>query len=249
MLDRITPVILTRDEEPNIGRTLERLTWAREVIVCDSGSRDTTLDIARRFPNVRIVERPLDTLANQWTFAVEQAKSEWVLTLDADYIVPAAFVDEIASLDFLAAGYEASFIYAINGRPLRATLYTPRAVLLRRDRTTFYMDGHTQRVRVDGAVVPLREKIIHDDRKSMRNFIARQRRYMRDEAAKLRAAEPRTLNAAARVRRLRVVAPLVVVPYLLFVKGLVLDGRAGGRYVLERFIAEAILSRELFRRR
>jgi len=104
-------------------------------------------------------------------------------------------------------------------------------------------------VRVDGPVVPLREKIIHDDRKSMRNFIARQRRYMRDEAAKLRAADPRTLNAAARLRRLRVVAPLAVVPYLLFVKGLLLDGRAGARYVLERFIAEAILSQELFRRR
>jgi glycosyltransferase involved in cell wall biosynthesis len=249
MLDRITPVILTRDEEPNIGRTLERLTWAREVIVCDSGSRDATLDIARRFPNVRIVERPLDTLANQWTFAVDQATSDWVLTLDADYIVPAAFVDEMASLDFAAAGYEASFIYAINGRPLRATLYTPRAVLLRRDRSTFYMDGHTQRVRVDGSVVPVRAKIIHDDRKSMRNFIARQRRYMRDEAAKLRAADPRTLNAAARVRRLRVVAPFVVVPYLLFAKRLVLDGRAGLRYVLERFIAEAMLSLELFRGR
>jgi len=247
MLDRITPVILTRDEEPNIGRTLERLTWAREVIVCDSGSRDATLAIARRFPNVRIVERPLDTLANQWTFAVEQAKSEWVLTLDADYIVPAAFVDEIASLDFNAAGYEASFVYAINGRPLRATLYTPRAVLLRRDRTTFYMDGHTQRVRVDGPVVPLREKIIHDDRKSMRNFIARQRRYMRDEAAKLRAADPRTLNTAARIRKLRIVAPLAVVPYTLFAKRLILDGRAGLRYALERFIAETILSWELIK--
>jgi glycosyltransferase involved in cell wall biosynthesis len=249
MLDRITPVILTRDEEPNIGRTLERLTWAREVIVCDSGSRDATLDLARRFPNVRVVERPLDTLANQWTFAVDQATSDWVLTLDADYIVPAAFVEEMSSLDFAAAGYEASFIYAINGRPLRTTLYTPRAVLLRRDCSTFYMDGHTQRVRVDGSVVPVREKIIHDDRKSMRNFMARQRRYMRDEAAKLRAADPRTLNAAARVRRLRVVAPFVVIPYLLFAKGLVLDGRAGLRYVLERFIAEAMLSRELFRGR
>jgi len=245
MLDRVTPVILTRDEEPNIGRTLERLAWAREVVVCDSGSSDATLEIARRFPNVRIVERALDTLANQWTFAVDQAKTPWVLTLDADYIVPAAFVDELSRLDGSAAGYEASFIYAINGRPLRATLYTPRVVLLRRDSSTFYMDGHTQRVRVDGRVVPLRERLVHDDRKSIGNFIARQRRYMRDEAEKLRTSDVRTLNAAARVRRMRVVAPLAVVPYLLFAKGLVLDGRAGLRYALERFIAEAILAWEM----
>jgi len=247
MLDRVTPVILTRDEEPNIGRTLERLTWANVVIVCDSGSTDDTLGIACRFPNVRIVERPLDTLANQWMFAVEQAKTEWVLTLDADYIVPPSFVEEMSRLAADAEGYEASFVYAIDGRPLRATLYTPRAVLLRRERAMFYMDGHTQRVRVHGSVLPLRERLVHDDRKSMRNFIARQQRYMRDEAAKLRAADPRTLNAAARIRRLRVIAPLVVVPYLLFAKGLVLDGRAGFRYALERFLAEVILSIALFR--
>jgi len=247
MLDRVTPVVLTRDEEPNIGRTLECIAWAREVIVCDSGSVDATLEIARRFPNVRIVERPLDTLAEQWTFAVGQAKTEWVLTLDADYIVPAASVEEIRQLDAGADGYQASFIYAISGHALRATLYTPRAVLLRRDRATFYMDGHTQRVRVDGRVLALRERFIHDDRKRMRNFISRQRRYMRDEAAKLRTAEPGTLNAAGRIRKLRVVAPFVVVPYLLFAKGLIFDGRAGLRYVLERFLAEAILSIALFR--
>lgn len=241
----ITPVILTRDEAPNIGRTLEQLTWAREVIVCDSGSADPTLEIARRFPNVRIVERPLDTLANQWTFAVAQAATDWILTLDADYIVPAGLVAEIESLDRQAAGYEVSFIYAVGGRPLRSTLYTPRVVLLRRDRASFYMDGHTQRVRVDGPVRPLREKIIHDDRKSLRSFISRQRRYMRDEAAKLRSRRGGAINAVARMRKLRIVAPLAVVPYTLFVKGLILDGRAGLRYALERFIAEAVLAWEL----
>lgn len=245
MLDRITPVILTRDEAPNIARTLGQLTWARDVVVVDSVSTDDTASIARRFPNVRVIERPFDDLASQWTFAVAQAKTDWVLTLDADYFVPAAFTEEIASLDLSADGYEAEFRYAIDGRPLRATLYTARVVLLRRDRIEFYMDGHTQRVRIDGRVLPLRERIVHDDRKSLRSFIARQRRYMRDEAAKLWSADLRTLNTASRIRKLRVVAPLVVVPYTLFVKGLILDGRAGLHYALERFIAEAILSWEL----
>jgi glycosyltransferase involved in cell wall biosynthesis len=247
MLASITPVILTKDEEPNIGRTLDHLGWARDVVVCDSGSSDATLTIARRFPNVRIVERPLDTLADQWTFAVAQARTDWVLTLDADYIVPESLVREMASLDGTAAGYEASFVYAVNGRPLRATLYTPRVVLLHRDHASFYMDGHTQRVRVDGPVVPLREIITHDDRKSLRRFIARQRRYMRDEARKLRTADPRTLNAAAKLRKLRVIAPLVVLPYTLFARGLILDGRAGLRYAMERFLAELILSWELLK--
>lgn len=247
MLDLITPVVLTRDEEPNIGRTLGQLSWAREIIVVDSLSTDLTAKIARGVPNVRFIERPFDDLARQWTFALEHVTTPWVLALDADYFVPDALTREMASLDPPpeAHGYEAQFRYAIGGRPLRATLYPPHPVLVRRDRTTFAMDGHAHRVRVDGRVLPLREPIIHDDRKSLRSFIARQRRYMRQEALKLRTADPRTLGASSRLRKLRIVAPLVVVPYTLFAKGLILDGRAGLHYAMERFIAEAILSWEL----
>jgi glycosyltransferase involved in cell wall biosynthesis len=248
--DQVTPVVLTGNEEPNIERTLRRLAWAGQVIVCDSFSSDRTVEIARSFANVRVVQRSVDTLAGQWTFALTEVRTAWALTLDADYFVPEAFEREIASLQPVAdvAAYEASFIYAVNGRPLRASLYPPRSVLLRTGRFRIYMDGHTQRVQVDGLVEHLRSPIVHDDRKDLHRFIDRQRKYMRQEAAKLRGADPRTLNLAARIRKLRVVAPLVVIPYTLFVKRLILDGTAGLRYTFERFLAELILSRELFRR-
>jgi glycosyltransferase involved in cell wall biosynthesis len=243
----VTPVILTRDEEANIARTLTQLVWAREVIVVDSQSTDATAPIAQAFPNVRFIQRNLDDLASQWTYAIAQAKTPWVLTLDADYYVPEAFVRELAALEPPpdVAGYDASFLYAIDGRPLRATLYTARAVLLRRATASFYMDGHTQRVRVDGRVLPLHERIVHDDRKPFRRFVERQRRYMRDEAAKIRRGE--RLNLAGRLRKLRVVAPFAVLFQTLVVKRLVLDGRAGLRYAWERFVAEVILSMELMR--
>jgi len=247
MLERITPVILTRDEEPNIARTLGQLSWANEVVVADSMSTDGTVEIARRFPNVRLFQRPFDDLASQWSFAAEQARTEWILTLDADYFVPDPFIHELASLgppDDTAA-YDSEFHYAIGGHRLRATLYTARPVLLRHGRFSFYMDGHTQRVRVEGRTLHLQERLVHDDRKSLRRFIARQRRYMRDEAEKLRQSDPKTLSAPSRIRRLRIVAPLLVVPYTLLVKGLIFDGNAGLRYTLERLIAEVILSWEL----
>jgi glycosyltransferase involved in cell wall biosynthesis len=243
----VTPVILTRDEEANIGRTLTQLAWAHEVIVVDSHSTDATISIARAFPNVRVLLRQLDDLASQWSFGIAQASTEWVLTLDADYFLPEAFVREIAALDPSneIAGYEASFVYAIHGRPLRATLYTPRPVLLRRNRATFYMDGHTQRVRAGGPILPLRERVIHDDRKPFRRFVERQRSYMRDEAVKIR--QGKELNVAGRIRKLRVVAPFAVLIHTLFAKGLILDGIPGLEYAWERFVAEAILSIELMK--
>lgn len=250
MIDEVTPVILAGDEEANIERTLRRLSWAREVIICDSYSEDATLEIARRFPNVRVVQRRIDTLADQWTWAVSQASTPWVLTLDADYVLSDSAAAEIASLSPAAdvGGYETSFIYAIGGRPLRASLYPPRNVLLRRDRSSFFMDGHTQRVRVEGRVGRLREKIVHDDRKPLSRLISRQRRYMRDEARKLRQADPKSLNAASRLRKWIFIAPLAMPFYTLFVKRLILDGWPGLYYAFERTVAEIILSIELLKR-
>jgi len=251
LLDRITPLILTRDEEANIGRTLAQLAWAREVVVIDSMSTDDTVKIARQFPNVRVVPRAFDSHAEQWNFGVAQVTTEWVLTLDADYFVPGSFVRELASLtpppDL--GGYEAAFLYAVGGRPLRSALYPRRAVLLRRGAFEIWQDGHTQRVRVNGRVERLRTRLIHDDRKDLRRFIDRQRKYMRQEAVKLRSTKWSALPAVGRIRKLRVVAPLVTFFYVLLVKRALLDGRAGWRYATERLLAETILSAELFRSR
>jgi glycosyltransferase involved in cell wall biosynthesis len=250
MLDRITPLILARDEEANIGRTLGQLAWAREVVIVDSFSTDSTVSIARQFANVRVVRRAFDSHDRQWSFGVEQVTTPWVLTLDADYFVPDAFVREIASLDPPPdlAGYEAAFVYAIEGRPLRSALYPRRVVLLRRGAFEFWQDGHTQRVRVLGRVERLRTPLVHDDRKDLRRFVGRQRNYMRQEAAKLRAASWRALPMQGRIRKLRVIAPFAALFYTLIGKRAILDGRAGWRYAFERFLAEGMLSIELFRR-
>jgi glycosyltransferase involved in cell wall biosynthesis len=249
MRDEVTPLVLTRDEEANIGRTLAALAWAREVVVVDSLSTDRTVEIARSFPNVRVLQREIDTIANQWNFGLDAITTPWVLSLDADHVVPASLATELDALrlpDDVAACI-ARFAYAVDGKTLRGSLYPPREVLLRRSHCRFWQDGHTQRVRCEGATRELSSLIVHDDRKSFRRFLERQRKYMKQEAAKLRSADPVTLNLAARVRRLVVVAPFAVVVHSLFVKGLILDGWPGLRYAFERFVAECMLSRELLR--
>lgn len=246
----ITPVILTRDEEPNLERTLAQLAWASDVVLVDSFSTDATVEIAKRFANVRVFERTIDTLAGQSNYGLQQARTPWALLLDADYFVPSAFVDELRSLEPAPGvrAYRAAFRYAVDGRPLRASLYPARVVLLHREHATVWQDGHAHRVTADGEIGTLQSKIVHDDRKNFARFIERQKRYMREEADKLRHADPRALSLAGRIRKLIVVAPLAVVFHTLFVKGLIFDGLPGLRYTWERFVAELILSREMLRR-
>src|SRR5436853_2457479 len=84
MLDSITPLILTYNEAANIGRTLEQLRWARDIVVVDSFSDDETVEIAGSFPHVRVFQRKFDNHGAQWNFGLSETgiATEWVLALD-----------------------------------------------------------------------------------------------------------------------------------------------------------------------
>lgn len=246
----ITPIVLTYNEAPNLARTLAMLAWAREVLVVDSGSTDDTVAIARGFANVRVVTRAFDDFASQCNYAATRCgiASEWLLDLDADYVLTPALVDEIAALRPTDAisGYTARFRYAIDGRVLRGSLYPPRTVLYRRARGHYVQMGHAQRLRIDGEATMLAHPIVHDDRKPYARWLASQRRYAREERDRLRATPWRALRWRDRLRRLRVVAPWLVPAYVLFVQGVIFDGRAGWRYAMQRMRAEAMIAAALW---
>ncbi|MCW5553492.1 MAG: glycosyltransferase family 2 protein [Verrucomicrobiae bacterium] len=247
MFTQITPLILTFNEAPNVARALERLKWAKEIVVVDSGSTDETLEILRRWPQVRVVQRRFDSFAVQCNFGLEQIRTPWVLSLDADYILTPELVAEIARLDNreAVAGYTARFRYCIQGRPLRSTLYPPRTVLYRRDKASYRADGHGHRVQVDGPTRMLASVIDHDDRKPMDRWLHEQNRYAAIEARHLLANPRSALSFPDRLRCGMVFAPAAVFFYTLIVKGLILDGWPGWFYVLQRTYAELLLALKL----
>jgi glycosyltransferase involved in cell wall biosynthesis len=252
-LDQITPLILTCDELPNIERTLARLDWARRILVIDSGSTDGTLDVLRRDPRVAVFACGFVDFAGQCNFGLAHIETPWVLSLDADYELSDELLDELRTLvpGETAAGYRAGFVYRIHGRPLRGTLYPPRTVLYRRDRAFYRQEGHAHRVQIDGAILPLRGIIYHDDRKPLSRWLDAQRRYAADEADYLLdvrcAGQP--LTRADRIRLTGWPAPLAVLLYVLFVKRCILDGWPGWYYALQRLFAETLLALEIIDRR
>jgi glycosyltransferase involved in cell wall biosynthesis len=252
VLAEITPVILTFNEAPNIGRNLERLGWARDVVVVDSGSTDETEAIAKGFANVRWFTRKFDTHAQQWNFAVGETgvASDWVLRLDADYILDPVLREEIAALAPAAdvTAYEVAFTYCIDGRKLRGSLYPPLPILFRRGQVSIVQDGHTEKVRPAGRVERLDGRMLHDDRKSFDRWFASQKRYQAQEAAKLMSKSWRDLGWPDRIRRTRVLGAPAVAVHCLFVKGLLFDGMAGLRYTAQRVMADLLLSLQLIRR-
>src|ERR1044072_2690139 len=100
MLEQITPLILTYNEAANIARTLEQLRWARDIVVVDSFSNDETLEIISRYPQARVFQRKFDNFASQCNYGLTETgiQTEWVLNLDADYLLTAELSDELAKL-------------------------------------------------------------------------------------------------------------------------------------------------------
>lgn len=247
----VTPLILTFNEAPNLRRTLERLAWAKEIVVVDSFSNDETLEIARSFPQVRVVQRVFDTHAQQWNFGLQQVRTPWVLSLDADYVLPESFAGELNSWPESDAtnAYFARFRYCIHGHPLRSTLYPPRLVLFQRAAAIYFQDGHTQQLRVTGTTGFLSSVIDHDDRKPLAHWLRAQDKYAVLEVQKLLSARPGSLRAQDRLRLWMLPAPFVVFLYTLLWKRALFDGWPGWLYVFQRVTAELILSMHLLETR
>lgn len=244
ILEEITPLILTFNEAANIQLTLQHLTWAKQIIVIDSYSSDTTLDILRLYSQVQVFQRKFDTHTNQWNYGLQQVKTEWVLSLDADYILTEDLIAEITTLskDSLVDSYFVKFKYCVFGKPLQGTLLPPREVLFKTDKAIYTDDGHTQLLQVNGKSAMLSFYIYHDDRKPLTRWLWAQDRYMIIEAKKLLETPTQELSFGDRIRKQKILAPFAILFYCLIINRGILDGWAGCYYAFQRALAEILLS-------
>ncbi len=79
----LSAVIITKNEEHNIGRCLKSLGWADEIVVVDSGSTDRTMEVAREY-GARVIKPPWLGFGKTKQLAVDAASHDWVLSIDAD---------------------------------------------------------------------------------------------------------------------------------------------------------------------
>ncbi len=88
-------VILARNEEKSISDALKSVTCADEILVIDDDSTDKTADIARS-NGAHVISHNLNgNFSQQRNLAMEQAKGDWILFLDADEVLTSELNEEI----------------------------------------------------------------------------------------------------------------------------------------------------------
>lgn len=97
MRQKLSAVLITKDEENNIKRCLSSITFADEIVVVDSGSTDNTVKICNEFGCI--------VLSADWMgfgptkkYAVDNATYDWILSVDADEVVSESLKEEISRL-------------------------------------------------------------------------------------------------------------------------------------------------------
>lgn len=94
----LSVVIITYNEQKNISRCLNSIQGiADEIVVIDSFSTDTTVDICRQF-NVKLLQHPFGGYIEQKNFALKQASNDFVLSLDADEMLSDELRESIIEL-------------------------------------------------------------------------------------------------------------------------------------------------------
>ena len=247
----ITPLILTYNESPNIARVLDQLSGYHKIVVIDSYSKDNTVEIINSYQNTVCYQRDFDNHTDQWNFGLSKVETEWVLSLDADYVITDELQQEMldAIMNPGYPGYYIPFKYLVFGKALGASILPPRLALFKRSSATYVQDGHTQMLKLDGDSGHLEHPIWHDDRKPLDRWLWAQTRYAELEVEKLTSKAKSELSFNDKIRKRIVLAPFLVFIYCLVLKRGLFDGWRGWFYAFQRTYAELLLSLKLIERK
>jgi glycosyltransferase involved in cell wall biosynthesis len=174
---KISVAIIVKNEADRIARLLNSVGFADEIVVVDSGSSDDTVAVCEN-RGARVIYHQWAGYIAQKQFAMQQATSEWILSLDADEEISDALAEEIQySLDtaaFDVCGFSMPRLSRYLGRWIRhGGWYPDRKVrLVRRGKAAWGgIDPH-DKLEVDGKVVPLSGPIFHYVYRSISDQVA-----------------------------------------------------------------------------
>ncbi len=99
MAENISVTILTKNSEKHLRECLHALRSFDEILVLDNGSTDNSLQIAKSFPNVKVIEHEFIGFGPLKRLAAREASNDWIFSIDSDEIMTEELADEIRHIE------------------------------------------------------------------------------------------------------------------------------------------------------
>ncbi len=181
MSEKLSIVIITKNEEKNIERCLKSVQWADEIVVVDNGSTDRTPGICRQYATKVILQPEWLGFGPLKQVAVNAATHNWILSIDSDEEVSEGLKSEIQTIlqrpQFHGYRIKRQSFYL--GKPIRFCGWQRDYPLRLFDRRfgNFNDSIVHESVRLTGHVSKLEQPIFHYTYPTVRSHIERMNRY------------------------------------------------------------------------
>lgn len=169
----ISALAICYNEEDNVKRFVESLSFADEIIFVDSFSTDKTVEIAENL-GVKVLKREFKNFSDQRNFAIAQAKNDWILFFDLDEIISKNLESEIVKTLTNPKDKVAFFIkrnFHFMGKKIRfGGWQNDRAIRLFNKKFCKYEGLVHERVVAQGNVCTLKNSLHHYSYKNFDNY-------------------------------------------------------------------------------
>jgi glycosyltransferase involved in cell wall biosynthesis len=224
-MPRLSVTVIALNQEANIGECLASVRFADEIVVVDTGSTDRTVELARTYTD-RVLQADWQGFGRTKNYALDQARGDWVFSLDTDERVPPALKDEILAVvaaDGPLDGYRVPRKNYFCGRWIRHLGWYPDYTLrlFRQGRGRFRDREVHEEVVVDGLVGTFKTPLEHYSYRSVSEYVTRMDRYARLAAQELAKAGRRPYPGELFFR------PFFSFLHLYFIKRGFLEGAPG----------------------
>ncbi len=198
-MKNLSVLIIAKNEEEMIGKCLESVSWADEVVVTDTGSTDKTIDIAKKH-KARVEEFAKGKNYSDWrNYALTKAKNDWILFVDADERVTPQLRDEIKKTVESPGGFSGFAIPRRNillGHEMRYGGWSPDYVLrlIKKDNIKGYKGEVHEQPEIEGEVGKLKEPFIHITHRSLTEMVEKTNKWSEIEARLMYEASHPKMN-------------------------------------------------------
>jgi len=177
----LSVVILTKNSEKYLNEVLNSVSFSDEVIIYDSGSKDNTLNIAKKFKNTKIfIDNIWEGFGIQKQKAVQKAKNNWIFVLDSDEVITEKLQKEILNI-INHPKFDAYFVPRLNnffGKWMKHTGLFPDYSIRLFDKTKCKFNNRKVHESVEAKNTGyLKNYFLHYAYETIEEFINKQNRY------------------------------------------------------------------------